>query len=231
MKLHGGINLIENGLTNSLRAMHVQSELLAISNENVHGFDKVGYQRKDPVVSSFTEFLGIHGLSTAIDDQVGRITATESPLDFAIAKKGYFQYLSPDGVRLTRDGRFKLDKEGNLLTLENSKVLANDGTPIKLHIVPQKDSDVKVEPNGALYVFNPNTCKMEYVATMSVVSSKGIAVLNPDIKQGFSEYSNVSLATEFMEIVPIKRNFEANRQMFILQNNLLSSALQELGKA
>ena len=52
MKLYGGVNLIENGLTNSLRAMHLQSELLAISNENVNGFDKVGYQRKDPVVSS-----------------------------------------------------------------------------------------------------------------------------------------------------------------------------------
>lgn len=231
MKLRGGINLIENGITNSLRAMHVQSELLAISNDNVHGFDKVGYQRKDPVVSSFTEFLGVHGLSTAIDDQVGRISASESQLDFAIAKKGYFQYLSPDGVKLTRDGRFKVDKNGNLLTLENSNVLANDGTPIKMHVVPQKDTDVKVEPNGDLFVFNPNTCKLEYVATMSVVSSRGIAVLNPDIKQGFNEYSNVSLATEFMEIVPIKRNFEANRQMFILQNNLLSSALQELGKA
>lgn len=231
MKLRGGINLIENGITNSLRAMHVQSELLAISNDNVHGFDKVGYQRKDPVVSSFTEFLGVHGLSTAIDDQVGRISASESQLDFAIAKKGYFQYLSPDGVKLTRDGRFKVDKNGNLLTLENSNVLANDGTPIKMHVVPQKDTDVKVEPNGDLFVFNPNTCKLEYVATMSVVSSRGIAVLNPDIKQGFNEYSNVSLATEFMEIMPIKRNFEANRQMFIMQNNLLSSALQELGKA
>lgn len=231
MKLHGGINLIDNGLRNSLQAMHVQTELLAISNDNVHGFDKIGYQRKDPVVSSFTEFLGIHGVSTAIDDQVGRISASESPLDFAIAKKGYFQYLSPDGVRLTRDGRFKLDKYGQLLTQDNSKVLANDGTPIRLHVVPQKESDVKVEPNGDLYVFNPNTCKLEYVATMSVVSSRGIAVLNPDIKQGFNEYSNVSLATEFMEIVPIKRNFEANRQMFIMQNNLLSSALQELGKA
>ena len=72
---------------------------------------------------------------------------------------------------------------------------------------------------------------MEYVATISVVSSEGVAVLNPDIKQGYNEYSNVSLATEFLEIVPIKRNFDANRQMFIMQNNLLSSALQELGKA
>ena len=231
MKLYGGVNLIENGLTNSLRAMHLQSELISISNENVNGFDKIGYQRKDPVVSSFSEFLGVHGLSTAVDDQVGRISKSECPLDFAITKKGYFQYLTPEGVRLTRDGRFRYDKYGNFLTLDNSQVLANDGTPIVLPIVPQKESDVRVEPNGDLSVYNYQTGKMEYVATISVVSSEGVAVLNPDIKQGYNEYSNVSLATEFLEIVPIKRNFDANRQMFIMQNNLLSSALQELGKA
>lgn len=231
MKLYGGVNLIEKGLTNSLRAMHLQSELLAISNENIYGFDKVGYQRKDPVVSSFSEFLGVHGLSTAVDDSVGRIIVSDSPLDLAIAKKGYFQYQTPDGVRLTRDGRFKYDKDGNFLTLDNSKVLANDGTPIKFHVVPQKPTDVKVEANGDVSVFNPKTCKLEYVATLSVVSSRGVAVLNPDVKQGYNENSNVSLATEFMQVMPIKRNFEANRQMFIMQNNLLSSALQELGKA
>ena len=80
-------------------------------------------------------------------------------------------------------------------------------------------------------VFNYQTGKLEYVATLSVVSSNGVAVLNPDIKQGYNEFSNVSLATEFLEIMPVKRNFEANRQMFIMQNNLLSQALQELGKA
>jgi len=231
MKLYGGVNLIESGLTNSIRAMHLQSELLAISNENVNGFDKVGYQRKDPVVSSFSEFLGVHGLSTAVDDKVGRISTSESPLDCAIAKKGYFQYLSPDGVRLTRDGRFRYDKDGNFLTLDNAKVLANDGTPIKLHIVPKQDTDIKIKENGDISVFNYKTGKLEYVATLSVVSSNGVAVLNPDIKQGYNEFSNVSLATEFLEIMPIKRNFDANRQMFIMQNNLLSSALQELGKA
>ena len=64
MKINAGIRYVENGMTASLRAMHVDSELIGIANENVNGFDKVGYQRKDPVISRFTEFLGVHGLST-----------------------------------------------------------------------------------------------------------------------------------------------------------------------
>ena len=69
----GGIRYCEKGLTASPRAMHVQSELIGMYNENVTGFDKIGYQRKDPIVSSFTEYIGIHGLSQTIDDKVGRI--------------------------------------------------------------------------------------------------------------------------------------------------------------
>jgi len=228
MKLRGQINFFENGLTTSIRAMHLQTEMLGIINENYNSFDKVGYQRKDPVVSSFAEYIGTHALSTAVDDSIGRIGHSINPLDIAIANKGYFQYQSPDGIKLTRDGRFKLDKDGNLLTLENFNVLANDGTPIKLPIVPEKLEDIKVNQNGDIKVLNKITGKMEFAATLSVVTNNGLAVLDPNIKQSYNEYSNVSLQSEILQIIPVKRNFEANRQLFVLQNNNLSKAIQSL---
>lgn len=228
MNLRGQINFFENGMTTSIRAMHLQTEMLGIINENYNSFDKVGFQRKDPVVSSFAEYIGTHALSTAVDDSIGRIGHSINPLDIAIANKGYFQYQSPDGIKLTRDGRFKLDKYGNLLTLENFSVLANDGTPIKLPVVPEKLEDVKVYPNGDVKVLNKTTGKLEYAATLSVVTNNGIAVLEPNIKQGYNEYSNVSLNSEILQIIPVKRNFEANRQLFVLQNNNLSKAIQSL---
>ena len=124
MKINGGIRFVERGITASLRAMHVDSELISIANDNVNGFDKVGYQRKDAIISSMTEFLGVHGLSTTIDDKVGRLNVSPNPLDLSIATKGYFQTESADGIKITRDGRFKIDKDGNLLTLDDSKVFA-----------------------------------------------------------------------------------------------------------
>lgn len=228
MNLRGQINFFENGLTTSIRAMHLQTEMLGIINENYNSFDKVGYQRKDPVVSSFAEYIGTHALSTAVDDSIGRIGHSINPLDIAIANKGYFQFQSPDGIKLTRDGRFKLDKDGNLLTLENFNVLANDGTPIKLPVVPEKLEDVKVYTNGDIKVLNKTTGKLEYAGTLSVVTNNGLAVLDPNIKQGYNEYSNVSLNSEILQIIPVKRNFEANRQLFVLQNNNLSKAIQSL---
>ena len=231
MKINGGIRYVETGLRTSLRAMHVQSELVAMTNENVTGFDKVGYQRQEPVVSSFTEFIGVHGLSQTVDDQVGRIMKVDNPLDFAIAKKGYFQTLDAEGIRTTRDGRFKLDKEGNLLTNENAQVLSNAGVPIKLHVLPEKLDDIKVNANGDLSVFNKNTNKLEYVATLGIVDSNGVLVMEPDVKQGYNEYSNVSLQNEFISLMPIIRNFEANRQIFMIQNQNLQKVISQLGSA
>lgn len=201
MKLRGEINFFENGLTTSIRAMHLQTEMLGIINENYNSFDKVGFQRKEPVVSSFAEYIGTHALSTAVDDSIGRIGHSNNPLDLAIANKGYFQYQSPDGIKITRDGRFKLDKDGNLLTLENAHVLANDGTPIKLPVVPEKLEDVKVYKNDDVKVFNKATNQLEYAGTLSVVTNQGVAVLDPNIKQGYNEYSNVSLNTEILQII------------------------------
>ena len=229
MIINGGIRYCEKGLTASLRAMHVQSELIGMHNENVTGFDKIGYQREEPVVSSFTEWIGVHGLSKNVDDKVGRIAMSDNPLDIALANKGYFQTQTADGIRLTRDGRFKLDKEGNLLTMEDEQVLSNTGTPIQLPVVPEKLTDIKINSNGLVSVFNKSTNKLENVAFLGVVSADGAIVMDPQVKQGYNEYSNVSLQNEFIGMMPIIRNFEANRQIFMIQNQNLQKVISQLG--
>lgn len=229
MKINGGIRYCEKGLTASLRAMHVQSELIGMYNENVTGFDKIGYQRKDPVVSSFTEYIGVHGLSQTVDDKVGRITMSDNPLDIALANKGYFQTQGENGVKLTRDGRFKLDKSGNLLTLQDEQVLSAAGTPIQLPLVPEKIEDVKVDAKGMVSVLNRQTHKFELAGRLGVVDANGLVVTDPQVKQGYNEYSNVSLQDEFISMMPVIRNFEANRQIFMIQNQNLQKVISQLG--
>jgi len=231
MKLNAGVKYINNGLTTSLKAMQVQSALIDMSNDNVSGFDKVGYQRKEPIVSAFTEYLGTEGLSTTVDDEVGRLGNSGNPLDLALANKGYFQTQSAEGVKLTRDGRFKLDKDGNLLSLDNSKVLSSSGTPIKLSIVPTSLSDIVVNAKGAVSVFNKATNKLEQMATLGVVNAGGGLIMDPQVKQGFNEYSNVSLQKEFLGMMPIIKNFDANRQMFMIESANLTKAISQLGSA
>ncbi len=231
MRINGGIRFVENGITSSIRAMHVDSELISIANENVTGFDKVGYQRKDAVVSSMTEFLGVHGLSTTVDDKIGRIALSENPLDISLAAKGYFQIESEEGIKLTRDGRFKLDKEGNLLSLDDGKVLSNTGMPIKLHIIPDDLKQIKINDRGLVSVFNPQTNKLEGVAYLGVVDTNGVLVMEPKVKQGYNEFSNVALQEEFINMMPVIKNFDANRQLFMIQNQNLQKVINQLGSA
>ena len=230
MLLQGTVSNIQSGLHDSIGAMHMQMELMAIGNKNVQGFDKVGYQRKDAVVSSFADVIGIHALSEAVDDKVGRIVETGQPLDLSIANKGYFQLLNKDGsIELTRDGRFKLNEKGELLGLNEQKVLTQGGSAIQLPFMPEELRHLTIDKNGKLFIFNPETRKMDFVDTIGVVSADGRAVLEPNIKQSCLEFSNVNLAQEFLEMLPYRKNFDANRQLFRLQNESLSTAIQQLG--
>ncbi len=231
MRLNSGIFFNDSGLTASIRAMHLDSELIGISNENVGGFDKVGYQRKEAVVSSFAEYLGVHALSTTRDDKVGRISVSPNPLDIALANKGYFQTETENGVKLTRDGRFKIGKDGTLLNLEDAKVLSNAGVPIKFPFIPQDLKQVKIDKAGKITIFNPETHKLVKIGSIGVVDANGIAVMDPNVKQGYNEYSNVALQEEFIKMMPIMKNFDANRQMFMLQNSVLGKTISQLSSA
>lgn len=72
---------------------------------------------------------------------------------------------------------------------------------------------------------------MEGVATIGVVDANGLLVMEPKVKQGYNEYSNVSLQNEFIGMMPIIRNFEANRQVFMIQNQNLQKVINQLGSA
>ena len=231
MQINGGVRFCEQGIKASIRAMHVQSEILGMINENVSGFDKVGFQRREPVVSSFTEYIGIHGLSTTIDDQPGRIMVSKNPLDISMANKGYFQIQTPEGVKLTRDGRFKLDKLGNLLNLEDHAVLSDAGMPIRLPIVPDNPAEVVVNSKGKISVYNKTDGSLIDAGFLGIVDSNGLAVLNPDVKQGYNEHSNVILQNEFLAVKPVVRNFEANRQIFRMHSSNLQKVISQLGSS
>ena len=229
MQINGGVRFCEQGMKASIRAMHVQSEVLGMINENIAGFDKIGFQRKQPIVSSFTEYIGVHGLSSTVDDQPGRIMVSKNPLDITMANRGYFQIETPNGVKLTRDGRFKLDKLGNLLDLEDNHVLSDAGMPIKLPVVPEDVSQVVINTKGKISVFDSKTSQLVDAGFLGIVDSNGVAVINPDVKQGYNEHSNVVIQNEFLAVKPLVRTFEANRQLFLIESSNLQKVISQLG--
>lgn len=227
--INGGVHFTEKGIVQNIRAMRMQTVLMGITNDNVVGFDKIGYQRKIPVVSSFAEFIGEEAISTTTDDSVGRLGLTKNPLDIALAEKGYFQIQTKDGIKLTRDGRFQMTKDGQILALDGSKVLTDMGTPLVLPVVPEKLEDISIDLNGVVRVLNNKTRKFELAGTISVVTQDGVAVMAPNVRQGYNEFSNVNLQSEFMQAMQYPKTFEANRQLYQIQNSNLQRAISTLG--
>jgi flagellar basal body rod protein FlgG len=228
MKINGQVDYVESGITSSLRAMYLQTEIMAIHSDNINGFDKVGYQRKDPVVSSFTEYIGEKGLSISVDDKPGRMAMSNNPLDLALSNKGYFQVQGNEGTKLTRDGRFHYDKNGNLLTLEDEKVIGNDGMPIVLPFIPDSPNDINIDLSGKIKIVDRANNKITKVGQLSVVSTNGVAILDPGVRQGFTEDSNVSLSEEAMSTFPILKTFDATKAMFQQTYSLVTTAVQKL---
>ena len=231
MKLAAGINFDASGIAQSINAMQMSMDIMGIFGENVVGFDKVGYQRKEAVISSFAEYIGPNALSHNIDEQVGRLSMTQKPLDIALSDKGYFQVLNKDGsIELTRDGRFKMSKDGEILTQADQKVLSSGGLPIVLPIIPDSVDKIKIGLDGKVGVFDESKRGLIPAGTLGIISSDGTLVSTNCVRQGYVESSNVQLDKEYMEVANYKRSFEANRQMFRIQNSNLSSAISKLGQ-
>ena len=229
--LAAGIVFDGNGLAQSINAVQMEMNIMDIFAQNIVGFDKVGYQRKEAVVSSFAEYLGSGALSHSTDTQVGRIAITENPLDVALSDKGYFQVLNKDGsIELTRDGRFKIDKDGNLLTQNNQMVLSAGGNPIVLPFVPENVDKITIGLDGKIGVFDSEERGLVPAGVIGVVSEDGSLINTNCIHQGYVENSNVSLEREYIEIANHRRFLTANSTMFKLQNAKLSNAIQTLGR-
>jgi flagellar basal-body rod protein FlgF len=222
-----------DGLSISVKAMHTQMAVLNIHTDNIAFYATPGYHKKEPVITSFAEYLGPNSVETATSTEIGRIRRSGYPLDVALNTKGYFQKLNAyGGVDLTRDGRFRLDKDGYLRSADGKQILSSAGTPLKFSVIPNNlEKDIKINPNGEVLVYDMRKGKAISMGRLGIANEKGSAATEVDVKQGHVEDSNVMLQQEYMAIMPIRREFEANRQMFILQNDALSRMIQELGRA
>ena len=63
---------------------------------------------------------------------------------------GFFRIRTLDGERLTRDGRFLKDAQGQLVTIEGLQVLGSNGQPIHL-----PEGNFVVNPDGTILVRRP----------------------------------------------------------------------------
>lgn len=151
--------------------------------------------------------------------QYGAMFKTGSGTDLAIGGDGYFVVQSKEGEFYTRDGRFYINEDGNLLTASgNFPVMGQSGA---ISIIP--GSKLEISKNGGIIVDDIENDKIRVVkfrnpsSLVSVNDSffkspqEGIVYeddTSPNILQGFLESSNVSVISEMTNLITTQRSYE-----------------------
>ena len=100
-----------------------------IANANTTGFKASRAEFQDIVAKSLKGILGGNQIGRGVKIGAvnpilvqGNVDATEKVTDLAIAGDGYYVLRGSDGESFTRDGSFKFDKEGYLVTNDYQRV-------------------------------------------------------------------------------------------------------------
>ncbi|MFA6543919.1 MAG: flagellar hook-basal body protein [Limisphaerales bacterium] len=179
---------------------------------------------------------------SGINFQPGELKFTGSPTDIALEGRGFFSYQLADGrTGYTRDGEFKMDTQGRLVTKQGLPVLGEGGpimldtrNPAPISITPNGDVTQGADRKGRLRVVDfPDPGRLTPVSGANFVASEpGIepqSLNTPSIRQGFLEASNTSSVTEMVKLIGAMRSFEANQRIVQMQDERMGRAISELG--
>ncbi|PZU84400.1 MAG: flagellar basal-body rod protein FlgF [Shinella sp.] len=176
-----------------------------------------------------------------LSTRAGEVQQTGNPLDFAVKGDGWFAIDTPAGQVLTRDGRFSMTQNGDLVSTRGYPVLDAGGAPIQLNAnggTPSVGADGRITQDdrvvGSIGVFTADLTKgfLRYensgvIATdapQPVTDSADIGVM-----QGFVEGSNVNAVAEMTQLIQVNRAFEGISSLLQSSENTFTSAIKTLG--
>ena len=213
-----------------------------VANTSTAGFRATGVKFEDVVSGTGQKAVafassGDPSLSTAH----GSMTETGNPLDFAVQGDAWFAIDTPAGTVMTRDGRFSMNENGELMSIEGYPVLDSGGAPIQLdprNGPPKAGADGSLRQNdqlvGALglYNFDPGENFVRYGNSGIVPARTPEPVTDRSdvgIAQGFVEESNVNPVLEMTRLIQVQRAFENTAALMRQTDSSTDDAIKTLG--
>ncbi len=167
----------------------------------------------------------------------GAISPTGNKTDFALNGTGYFVIENPETSErfYTRDGRFKINNQGELVTSLGYKVLDDSGSSVIVH-----DSNFFVDDKGTLFVRGSQTTGLMLAdfEDPHVLIKKGdsmyqtkdpnaypIPAEDTRVIQGSLEASNVNIVEEMVTMIDLNRNYESSQRALMAQDESLGKLI------
>lgn len=196
---------------------------------------------------------------THTDHRQGPLTPTHGALDLGIEGRGFFQVLTPQGIRYTRQGAFKINGNGTLVNSAGFPVMASTagaprapaqaGTPTgdlgrainladRTHLSVSEEGDIfsgeDLIAKIAVTDFGDYKKLKKEGGELFVPSDETnppIASLpNSRVRQGFLERSNVNPVEEMVNLIKANRLFEHDLKAMKSYDEMMAKESNDIGK-
>ena len=229
-----------------------------IANVNTTGYKKVNAGFKDLISSSLDEWgnplndktatvgSGVKAGNFTKDNSQGGLQKKKKKTDLALDGEGYFKVISSNGTEYyTRDGSFKLDSYGRLVTANGNILEVQYANGYSQNNTGLTADNFTINKKGEIFAENNgNFEKVGEIAVYTAVGNdaftsvgdnlfkelNGVQVyrtLDADMYQGYLEASNVDLSQEMTDMIVTQRAFQlsskgitAADEMWQMINNL-----------
>ena len=229
-----------------------------IANVNTTGYKKVNAGFKDLISSSLDEWgnplndktatvgSGVKAGNFTKDNSQGGLQTTNQKTDLALDGNGYFKVISSNGTEYyTRDGSFKLDSYGRLVTANGNILEVQYANGYSQNNTGLTADNFTINKKGEIFAENNgNFEKVGEIAVYTAVGNdaftsvgdnlfkelNGVQVyrtLDADMYQGYLEASKVDLSQEMTDMIVTQRAFQlsskgitAADEMWEMINNL-----------
>ncbi|MEQ9640481.1 MAG: flagellar basal-body rod protein FlgF [Alphaproteobacteria bacterium] len=224
--------------------MALRREMELIAN-NLANMNTTAYRSKRMVFEEVLSEIGADQQVSFVQDAYvvpsldeGTQQRTDARLDMAISGPGFFVVQGEDGPRYTRNGHFRADADGRLVTDTGLPVLDDAGAPISVGTNPQ---DILIRADGTVSDRNGPIGRLslvefdnEYSLTPvgnSLFRTDDVAQPADDarVTQGFIEGSNVKPVLEMTHMTEVLRAYQTTAQLIESDKEIRLRAIRTLG--
>jgi flagellar basal-body rod protein FlgF len=224
-------------------AMERQMEVIA---NNLANMSSTGYKSERVLFEEYLEttedgdtisYVRDYGTSRNLSE--GEFKPTGNPMDVAITKGGYMIVETDTGLYYSRNGNLRLDATGQLVTDEGYPVLDDKGKPI---VVTPEDPTFNIAQDGTISNSQGPLAKLGIVSfeNEQALSPVGSGLYQTDaieiepegvsVIQGMLETSNVLPIKEITRMIDLSRSYQSTASLMQEDNDLISEAIESLGR-